>query len=55
MKTKVKKVNNGNVFGTKSWYTFYCGGCGSQVINRATKCEGTNPFVKGCGEELDWN
>lgn len=53
--TKVKRVNHGNVFGTKSWFTFYCGGCGSQVINRASKCEGTNPFVKGCGKELDWD
>ena len=52
--TKVNRVNHGNVFGTRNWYTFYCGGCGSGVINLASKCEGTNPFVIGCGKELDW-
>ena len=53
-KTNVKKVNHGNVFNTGSWFTFYCGKCGCQVVNRSIKCEGTNPFVKGCGTELNW-
>ena len=52
---KPKVVNHGNVFGTQNWYTFYCNHCGNQVINGYEKCEGSNPFVKGCGAEIDWN
>jgi len=52
---KVKRVNNGNVFGTGTWYTFYCGKCGAQLLPRAKKCEGTCSFIKGCGAEADWD
>ena len=36
---KIKRVNHGNVFNTGSWFTFYCEGCGMQVINKSEKCE----------------
>ncbi len=52
---KPKQVNNGNVFGTGNWYTHYCGNCGSQLSGKVEKCEGSNPFDKGCGSNVEWS
>lgn len=51
---KPKYVNNGNVFGTGDWYTFYCGNCGSQIVARSSTCDGSG-FAKGCGANVDWD
>jgi predicted RNA-binding Zn-ribbon protein involved in translation (DUF1610 family) len=51
---KPKVVNNGNVFNTGNWYTFYCGNCGSQLVPKSETCEGSNPFGKGCGSPVLW-
>lgn len=50
-----KVVNNGNVFGTGNWYMFYCGNCGSQLSSKVEKCNGSNPFDKGCGVAVKWS
>jgi hypothetical protein len=50
-----KVVNNGNVFGTGNWFTFYCGKCGSQLPSKVEKCVGSNPFDKGCGTAIKWS
>jgi hypothetical protein len=51
---KPKIVNHGNVFGTKNWYTFYCGNCGIQLVHGQQKCKGSNSFTTGCGTLVDW-
>ena len=35
---KVELVNHGNVFGTGTWFTFYCGNCGRQISAGAKAC-----------------
>ena len=51
---KPKRVNNGNVFGTGNWHTFYCGNCGSQVVAKVDMCVGGG-FTEGCGSIIDWD
>jgi len=44
------KVNHGNVFGTGSWYTFFCPRCKAQITRAETEekaCE--------CGLVIDWS
>lgn len=44
----VARVNNGNVFGTNNWYTFFCPNrkCGTQLSN-----SGDCPL---CKQKIDW-
>lgn len=51
----IKTVNNGNVFGTGKWFTYYCEKCGNQVTKGMNKCKPVHSFVAGCGADLDWN
>ena len=43
------RVNHGNVFGTRNWYTFHCPCCNRQLTRSA------DPVAcGGCDELLDW-
>ena len=44
---KVETVNLGNVFGTGTWFTFYCGNCGRQINAGAKSCV-------YCGEKAEY-
>ena len=43
----VATVNHGKVFGTKDWFTFYCGACGAQLDGEQYRCQ--------CGVVAAWD